>query len=151
MAVDQPTYDARTETMKLGGVVLIAVAIVCCCFLVAPDAAKVGLGGATHPKPIAVNAEELYQAFADRNEAASNLAWKGKLVSVSGKIKRVSVRSDEPIVELHSGVILHTIDCRLPAHAMAHASKLKAGDSVTLTGVCQGGTLGAIDVDCRDW
>jgi hypothetical protein len=98
---------------------------------------------------LAISAGALARAF-DQNEALSDSLFRFKTLLVSGVIQKIRIdQSGSYVATLGSGQPGSTgVDCRLDSQFNRRYSRLKAGDSLRLAGVCTGQLEAVIMVDC---
>ena len=91
-----------------------------------------------------VDAAQLSQDYKD-NEVAANEKYKGKTLVVTGKVYRITTKD----VEL-KGVSFYRIQCRIGADDTDKVKKYKAGQELTIKGVCEGkASLGVALTKCK--
>ena len=94
-------------------------------------------------KAIEITASDLLSQYKD-NEVKANETYKGKVVQVSGIVKRITERA----VELKgSGRFeLLTVDCRFEDNDKKAMSSLTGGQDVTIKGICNGKGPFAVEI-----
>lgn len=87
----------------------------------------------------AVTPTALWNAF-DENEVAAEEAYKGKLVTIKGKISSITTSATGyPNVNFTvDRVGIHKVTCEFDKDARAQIGKLKKGQQVFISGTCQG-------------
>jgi hypothetical protein len=95
--------------------------------------------------PVAVKATDLTAAY-DENELAADDKYKGKTLQVSGKVSNIAETLGKYTVQLEghkkNGIGLLNVMCSFKESEKESIGKLKKGQTVTLTGVGDGKTLG---------
>lgn len=98
---------------------------------------------ATNEKPLEVKAVDLTKEY-DQNELAADGKYKGKLLSVSGKVSEIAETFGSVTVDLEghkeSGINLLSVKCSFNDSEKGAISKLKKGQNATLTGRGDGKT-----------
>ena len=97
-----------------------------------------------------VRANDLVKAY-ESNEVAADEKYKGKLVKVSGRIESIGKDLlDNPYVVLGGEGMLDGVQCTFPdkASSRGELAKLNKGESVNITGVCEG-LMGNVHVKVR--
>ncbi len=92
-------------------------------------------------KPIEISADQLLREYKE-NEPKANDAYKGKVVQVSGPVKRVT----EGWVELKGAGQFEflTVDCHFDDRKVM--ASFSGGSQVTIKGVCDGKGFGGINI-----
>lgn len=103
----------------------------------------------TNAPIIKVKAGELIKAY-DNNEVKADAAYKGKIISVSGKVISVRVSWGKPIVEIGTGEIFEWgITCYFDKEDQDLIATLDQGDTVKITGTCDGKSFMSVSLsDC---
>jgi hypothetical protein len=98
---------------------------------------------------IKVSAVELATAYED-NEVAADAKYKGKRLSVTGKVFDVGEILGQKSVTLEGkSLSLTTIQCPVPDSNKDALLKLKKGGTVTVEGTCDGKSLAVVTLkDC---
>jgi hypothetical protein len=86
-----------------------------------------------------IRADALYEQY-EANPIAADAKYRGKRLSVGGKVGRLGVDSDVgiPYVILVGSNLSTGIKCVFPRDAMAKLSTLKPGSMVAISGVVEG-------------
>ena len=92
-------------------------------------------------KPIAIDAKALTKEY-DDNELAADGKYKGKLLSVTGKISDISETFGSVNVSLEGHQLLQTVMCSFEPSEKQKVAALKKGAIVTLIGTGDGSTAG---------
>ena len=92
-------------------------------------------------KPIAVEAKALTKEY-DENELAADGKYKGKLLTVSGKISDIAETFGSVTVSLEGHQFLQTVMCTFESSEKSKVAALKKGSQVTLIGTGEGSTAG---------
>jgi len=99
----------------------------------------------------AIAPKALWKAF-DENEVAAEDAYKGKVISVKGKIHAIttSVTGYPQITFAVDPYGVNSVHCELPKEARPEIAKLKKGKEVIIAGKCTGMTMKSVFLrDCR--
>ena len=100
------------------------------------------------PASIKIDYKELYKEYSD-NPINADGKYKGKVITVTGKIARIDREiAQNPYVTFEIEP-LEEIRMDFPADAESAVSKLKKGQTVTISGTC-GGTLMSTDIMMDD-
>lgn len=96
---------------------------------------------------IAISAADLYRAY-ENNEVAADNAYKGKLVAVTGKIESIGKDIlDTSYVSLGIGKLsIGSVQCVFSREG--GLGNLSKGQTVTITGRCEGKMMNVILKDC---
>ncbi len=92
-------------------------------------------------KPIALQAKQLTKEY-DDNEIAADSKYKGKLLSVAGKISDISETFGTVNVSLEGHDLVTSVMCSFEESEKAKVATLKKGSEVTLVGRNEGSTAG---------
>ncbi|MFO7258141.1 MAG: hypothetical protein DIU61_010615 [Bacteroidota bacterium] len=95
-----------------------------------------------------VSASELIMAF-EEDERAANGKYVGKVLEVSGTIAEVIEKQNSFVLLLGDTSTVSRVSCTLEHEQDSMAYGLRAGDALTLRGICSGRLLDVILVDCR--
>ncbi len=110
-----------------------------------------GCSGDTKPADrttdFSVQAGSLYQAFSG-NETASNEKYVGKVVEVVGTLKGFSVDAEETLTLALETNDIGAIHCNFPKKDAPAVTKMKAGETIKVKGICSGFLLDVMLDDC---
>ncbi|HLT80365.1 MAG TPA: hypothetical protein VKZ86_05005 [Cyclobacteriaceae bacterium] len=95
-----------------------------------------------------VSASELITAF-EENERAANDKYLGKVVEVHGTVTEVIEKQNSFVLLLGDTSTVSRVSCTLEGENDDMAYGLRAGDALTLRGICSGRLLDVVLVDCR--
>jgi len=96
----------------------------------------------------AISADDLLQEF-NNNEIAANRSFKDQIVTVSGVIDKIdSGLFGSPYLTLRTKG-LFSVQCFFEKNDMDALAQLRSGQSVTITGVCQGKFMNILIKSCR--
>src|SRR5690606_21581140 len=95
-----------------------------------------------------VSASELITAF-EENERAANDKYLGKVVEVHGTVTEVIEKQNSFVLLLGDTSTVSRVSCTLEGDNDDMAYGLRAGDALTLRGICSGRLLDVVLVDCR--
>lgn len=84
-----------------------------------------------------VSAPELVNAFA-KNEADANAQYGGKVIMVTGTLRRVLEESGVPILVVGDSTLEFGVSCYLDPERSDAAQDLSPGSTVTVKGICNG-------------
>lgn len=85
----------------------------------------------------------------EQDEAAANTKYLDKVVEVKGTVKEV-MKSDSSItLLLGEADAMSSVSCSLSAGAAKDAGDVKAGDEVTIRGICSGMLLDVALANCE--
>lgn len=100
-------------------------------------------------RPIEITSTQLYSAY-EQNEIAADQLYENKLIKVSGLVSGISKAFDSPVVTLSTGIfsaqVMVTFD---GGRNNAFVAGLKHGELITVTGICNGKTLGMVGIRVR--
>lgn len=107
---------------------------------------------AAHAPKKTFTADYLKRVF-DENQIAGDEAFKGRILSVSGRIHDVSNSIfDEPVVQLafSDNQFMSSVHATFPKNMKGEISKLRKGAKITIVGKCEGQRMmSVILTDCR--
>lgn len=91
-----------------------------------------------------VTAAKLWKDFSD-NEVAAEDVYQNKLISVEGKVSRISTSpmGYPEVTFFVDGIGINAVVCQFGKDRRSDIAKLKKGQNVTIAGVCKGFALGA--------
>src|SRR5690606_22915754 len=95
-----------------------------------------------------VSASELITAF-EEHERAANDKYPGKVVEVHGTVAEVLEKQNSSGLLLGDTSTGSRVSCTLEGENDDMAYGLRAGDALTLRGICSGRLLDVVLVDCR--
>lgn len=97
----------------------------------------------------AITAEALYSAY-EANEVAADQQYKGKVISITGKVKTVGKDLlKNSYVSLETSNMILSVQCFFSEKDTAALAKLSKGDTVTITGTVKGSTMNIVVEDCK--
>lgn len=114
------------------------------------DAGEAPAAPAALPKvdTIKVTAKQLMDDY-DNNELKADEKYKGKLLTVTGKVSEVRKSWGNTIVDIGTGAVFEwDINCYMSKDQTDRAAQLDKGDTVTITGTCDG--LSFLSVTMKD-
>ncbi|HEX7014790.1 MAG TPA: hypothetical protein VF191_04710 [Cyclobacteriaceae bacterium] len=95
-----------------------------------------------------VSATELINAF-EGDEPSANDKYLGKVVEVHGTVTEVIEKQNSFVLLLGDTASVSRVSCTLDSEQDGMAYGLRAGDALTLRGICSGRLLDVVLVDCR--
>jgi hypothetical protein len=102
------------------------------------------------PKPTAISAAKLYQAY-DENSDAAKAKYDGKRLRVSGEVWNVSIEeASKPYLTFKTGSMLASVRCSFAEGQEARLSPAMKGGQLTLSCVCEGQVGGVQNVHLKD-
>jgi len=97
----------------------------------------------------AITAEQLFSAY-QANEVAADQEYKGKNISITGKVKTVGKDLlKTPYVSLETSNMFLGVQCMFSEKDTAKLAGLSKGDLVTISGTVKGSTINIIVEDCK--
>lgn len=99
---------------------------------------------------IAVSAYELYKQY-DANEVKADRAYKDKVLEITGEVTDIGVSLNQTYVCLSTGEYsMFSVQCFFKEDSeIDKVSNLNNGDTVTITGTCDGMSLNIGVNDCK--
>lgn len=98
-------------------------------------------------EPILVDVDELYNHY-ENNIVAADEKYKGKILTVKGKINAISRDITNKLFVILGEGIIGKVQCFILESNEKFVAKIKKGDNITLTGVCNGKVLIVELKDC---
>jgi hypothetical protein len=95
-----------------------------------------------------VSASELINDF-EADERAANKKYLGKVLEVRGTVTEVIEKQNSFVLLLGDTSTVSRVSCTLEDEQDSMAYGLRAGDALTLRGICSGRLLDVVLVDCR--
>ncbi len=95
-----------------------------------------------------VSAAELITAF-EEDERQANDKYLGKVVEVHGTVTEVIEKQNSFVLLLGDTTNVSRVSCTLDGEQDSMAYGLRAGDALTLRGICSGSLLDVVLVDCK--
>ncbi|MCY7345065.1 MAG: OB-fold putative lipoprotein [Pyrinomonadaceae bacterium] len=92
-------------------------------------------------KPIVVQARVMTKDY-DENELAADGKYKGKMITVSGKIENIAETMGNVTVSLAGHDMVKSVMCSFEESEKTNVAKLKKGQQATLVGIGDGMTMG---------
>lgn len=86
---------------------------------------------------VTVSAPDLIQAF-ERDTAAANKSYLGKIVAVSGTVKGVEREDRSATIILGESGTMSSVRCSMDTAHLAETAAIKEGQAVTVKGACTG-------------
>src|SRR5690606_11014005 len=91
---------------------------------------------------------ELITAF-EEDERQANDKYLGKVVEVHGTVTEVIEKQNSFVLLLGDTTNVSRVSCTLDGEQDSMAYGLRAGDALTLRGICSGRLLDVVLVDCK--
>lgn len=85
----------------------------------------------------------------EQDEAAANTKYLDKVVEVKGTVKEVMKSDNSITLLLGEADAMSSVSCSLSAGAAKDAGDVKAGDEVTIRGICSGMLLDVALANCE--
>ncbi|HEY8513596.1 MAG TPA: hypothetical protein VIL31_16670 [Cyclobacteriaceae bacterium] len=95
-----------------------------------------------------VDASDLIMAF-EEDERAANDKYVGKVLEVSGTVAEVIEKQSSFVLLLGDTTTVSRVSCTLEHEQDSMAYGLRAGDALTVRGICSGRLLDVVLVDCK--
>jgi hypothetical protein len=95
-----------------------------------------------------VSASELITAF-EEDEGEANDKYLGKVVEVKGTVTEVIEKQNSFVLLLGDTATVSRVSCTLEGEQDSMAYGLRAGDELTLRGICSGRLLDVVLVECK--
>lgn len=95
-----------------------------------------------------VDASDLIMAF-EEDERAANDKYVGKVLEVSGTVAEVIEKQSSFVLLLGDTTTVSRVSCTLEHEQDSMAYGLRAGDALTVRGICSDRLLDVVLVDCK--
>ncbi|MCU7547990.1 OB-fold putative lipoprotein [Chitinophagaceae bacterium LB-8] len=86
---------------------------------------------------VKINAKELIAAF-EKDSAAANKQYLGKVMEVTGNVKSVEKEEGSATVSLGESGAMSSVRCSMDTTYVQEAANIQEGNSITVKGACTG-------------
>ena len=91
--------------------------------------------------------DAFYNQF-EENEDAANQKYLGKVVELSGTVKEIATDENGQLSVILKGDDFFGVSCKLNSETGDTLKNIRAGDAVTIKGICSGKLMDVVLVNC---